>query len=64
MKKVEIAQSPPSGYRMVYIDEIINSVIMRRAIKNVLGSWDIALVINGYTNGSGYGNEAKKTCDD
>jgi hypothetical protein len=49
---------------MVYIDELINSVIMRRAVKNVLGNWDIALVINGYTNGSGYGNEAKKSCDD
>ena len=49
---------------MVYIDEIINSVIMRREVKRVLDSWDIALVINGYTNGSGYGNEAKKVCDD
>jgi hypothetical protein len=54
----------PSGYRMVYVDEIINSIIMRRAVKSVLDSWDIAIVINGYTNGSAYGNEAKKICDD
>lgn len=39
---------------------------MRRSVKQILENWDTVLVINGYTDGLGYGdgNNVIKTCDD
>lgn len=51
----------PTGYRHMYIDELIqNEHGLRNEVKGYLGPWEIVSVINGWTDGSGYGGSVKK----
>jgi hypothetical protein len=46
----------PDGYRFMYIDELLqNEHNLQSKIKSFLPAWDIVAVINGWTDGSGYG---------
>ena len=49
---------------MVYIDELVNSSFLRREVKRLLGDWDIAVVLNGFAKGSGYGGALSQICDE
>lgn len=49
---------PDDGFRFIYADEIVgNSAFLSKA-NYFMGSWDIALLINGNIDGIGYGGEA------
>jgi hypothetical protein len=61
---VPISTSIPSGFRLLYIDELVNSATMRNEVKRLLGSWKIAVVLNGYAKGSGYGNDIREVCSE
>ena len=51
----------PAGYRHMYIDELLlNEHNLKGAVSSYLGDWDIVAVINGWTDGPGYGNSVVK----
>jgi hypothetical protein len=60
---VPISDTIPKGYRLVFIDELVNSSSLRREAKRILGNWKIAVVLNGFAKGSGYGSEMSESCD-
>ena len=54
-------EGTPAGYRHMFIDELIaNKHGLKSKVARYLGAWDIVAVINGWTDGSGYGNSVKK----
>ena len=45
----------------MYIDELIlNEHNLKGAVANYLGDWDIVALINGWTEGPGYGSKVVK----
>ena len=55
---------PPSGYRFVYIDELQDDSAMFNAARSYMGAWDIIAVVNGWTEGWGYGSKVVRDCGD
>jgi hypothetical protein len=51
-----VSSSPPSGYRLIYIDEVLNNSSFRRSVKRAIEKWDVVWLVNGSADGSGYGN--------
>ena len=51
-------QGLPLGYRFLYIDELLQDEHnLNSNIQSFLPAWDIVAVINGWTEGSGYGGK-------
>ena len=55
---------PTYGYRLIYIDELINNEDFKAKVGEFLEEWAIVQLVNGFTNGSGYGCEVVKTKED
>lgn len=49
--------SPPDGFRYLYVDELLNNNALKIAATNKLGDWDIVNLVNGWTEGPGYGRK-------
>jgi len=54
--------APPSGHRAVFIDELLADPAFHNQVKFFLNDWDIVSVVNGWTEGSGYGGSAIIDC--
>lgn len=51
--------SPPDdGYRFIYGSELLANSAFKSKVNDFMGAWDIALVINGNVDGTGYGGDA------
>jgi len=62
IKKIKKTLMPPSGYRYLYVDELLNNNALKIAATNKLGDWDIVEIVNGWTEGKGYGRAVVQDC--
>lgn len=56
--------SPTEGFRFVYIDELLANEDLKAKVEEFLDEWAIVQLINGWTEGSGYGGKVIKTNED
>lgn len=61
---IEGSPNVPEGYRHVYIDELFEDPKLWKAFKSKIPTWGIIAVMNGWTEGSGYGGKRVKDMND
>lgn len=49
-----LSDTPPDGYRFVYIDELLNNYDFRNSFQDYLGYYDLCSVINGVVTGKAF----------
>lgn len=50
-------KAPDSGYRFIYVDELIQNSALNKKVVDHIGTWGIILMMNGAADGSGYGGK-------
>ena len=55
-----IAEAPDAGYRYMYIDELAANPDLQVKVRGFLKDWDIVVLLNGWTEGRGYGSKIVK----
>jgi hypothetical protein len=57
---IEGSSNVPEGSRHVYIDELLEDPVLWREFRSKIPTWGIIAVMNGWTEGSGYGGKKVK----
>ena len=53
-------EAPDAGYRYLYVDELQNNPQLKKKMVEFLSKWAIIQLINGWTEGAGYGAKVVK----
>lgn len=57
-----VTNTPPHGYRFIYIDEVKANPTFKSQVQNVLARYSMAAVINGSIQGSRLGGAIAEDC--
>jgi hypothetical protein len=56
------ATTPPAGFRFLMVDELSSNPSLAHATSSKLDDWEIAYLVNGWTEGPGYGRKVIEDC--